>query len=125
MVGAGSRSETHHEQGFAQLLANTAFNGSSTQTGLRTVRTLEDHGAKMHASASRDAVTYHVHCMADKVDSVTAVIADAITNPVTEDKHYYIGEGRAALKVKQDKHFSCGFSQLDDALHEAAYGAGA
>jgi predicted Zn-dependent peptidase len=124
LVGAGSRSEGPHELGYAQLLAATAFTGSSTQTGLRAMRTLEDHGAKVHASASRDAVTYHVSCMADKVDGVTAVIADAITNPVTEDKYYYIGEGRGALKALQDRHFASGFSQLDDALHEAAYGAG-
>jgi len=125
IVGAGSRSESPHEHGFAQVLASTAFAGSSTQSGLRAVRTLEDHGAKISASATRDAVTYHVHCMADHVDAVTAVVADAICNPITDDKHYYIAENRNAAAVKANKHFSCGFSQVDDVLHEAAYGAGA
>jgi len=125
VVGAGSRSESPHEHGFAQVLAATAFSGSATQSGLRAVRTLEDHGAKFSASATRDSVTYHVHCMADKLDAVAAVVADVVCNPVTANKHYYIVENRTGLSAKASKHFSCGFSQLDDLLHEAAYGAGA
>lgn len=88
------------------------------------IRSFDDLGAKVYAFANRDAVTYHVTCTSEAVDRVTALVADAVCNPVSAEKFYYIGDGRnTALAPKQKKFASCGLSQLDDALHEAAFGA--
>ena len=46
-VLGGSRAGTPQECGFAHVLASTAFSGSKNQTGLRLMRTLENHGAKV------------------------------------------------------------------------------
>lgn len=120
---AGSRAGTAKECGFAHVLATTAFAGTKNQTGLRMMRTLENHGAKVSASASREAITYTLSCTDNVVGDCVRELADAICNPVGEDKNHYITDAILAAKVTAKDHNDCGDSQLEDLLHDAAFGA--
>ena len=118
----GSRSEGDATSGFSHLLASTAFNGSANKSPLAMIRDMQNAGSSFSASADRESTRFSVQCTDDHVHSVVASVADFICNPVNADKYYYIKENHGQAKLSVDSHAADGDAQLDDLLHEAAYG---
>jgi predicted Zn-dependent peptidase len=121
-VAGGSRAESDSESGFSHILASTAFNGSSNSSPLRMIRNLENAGASFSASADRESIRYSVDCTDEHVHAVISAVADHITNPVNADKYYYVAENLEGAKLTAAAAAASGDAQLDDLLHEAAYG---
>lgn len=121
-VAGGSRAESDSESGFSHILASTAFNGSNSSSPLRMIRNLENAGASFSASAGRESIRYSVDCTDEHVHAVISAVADHITNPVNADKYYYVAENLDRAKLTAAAAASSGDVQLDDLLHEAAYG---
>jgi predicted Zn-dependent peptidase len=56
-LSCGSRHELFPEKGAAHLLAHAAFAGTQKESGLRLMRSLENHGCTVGASANREQVS--------------------------------------------------------------------
>jgi predicted Zn-dependent peptidase len=56
-LSCGSRHELFPEKGAAHLLAHAAFAGTQKESGLRLMRSLENHGITVGASANREQVS--------------------------------------------------------------------
>ena len=86
-------------------------------------RDLENAGASFSATSDREKIVYSVSCLADKVDEVVGVIAEAIIKPVGENKFYVLEEtAKDTEKVIMDARSSDPRAQVGDLLLEAAYG---
>ena len=122
-VMCGSSAESLTEQGSSKLLSVAAFGGSTDRSGLRMCRDLENAGAKFSASSDREKIVYSVSCLADKVDEVVGVVAEAITQPIGENKFYTLEEtAKETEKIIMDSRSSDPQAQVEDLLLEAAYG---
>ncbi len=121
-VTGGSRAENMNESGYSHLLSSLAFNGSANSSPLRMIRDLENTGATFDSKATREGVHYNVNVTDDHVHTVVGAVADHISNPVNHDKYYTVSENLSAAKVHLAAHTADGNAQLDDLLHEAAYG---
>ena len=121
-VMGGSRAEGDSQAGFSHVLASTAFNGSANKSPLAMIRDLQNAGAQFSASTDRESTRFSVACTDDHVASVVASVADFICNPVQADKYYYIKENLSQANLTTTAHAADGDAQLDDLLHEAAYG---
>lgn len=122
VVTGGSSSETVSEQGFSHFLSSTGFVGTAHRSGLRLIRDLENVGAVVEASADREKITFSASCLADKVEETFGAVAEALSSPVGANKFYQIGESREVAKVDIAAHQADSSAQLDELLHEAAYG---
>jgi hypothetical protein len=121
-IVGGSRAESVSESGFSHLLACNAFNGSSNVSPLKMIRALDNNGAVISSNANRESVTYTVQCTDDHVNDVVTTVADYLCNSFNSDKFYYFGENLNAAKVGLNAYNADGSAQLEDLLHEAAYG---
>lgn len=121
-VAGGSRAESNSESGFSHLLSHVAFNGSANSSPLKMIRDLQNAGATLSSSATRESITYSVNCTDDHVHGVLAAVADHIANPVNHEKYYTVSENLDGAKITTTAHAANGDAQLDDLLHEAAYG---
>ena len=122
-VMCGSSAESLSEQGSSKLLSVAAFGGSTERSGLRMCRDLENAGATFSASSDREKIVYSVSCLADKVDEVVAVVAEAITKPIGENKFYTLEEtAKDTEKIIMNARSSDPQAQVEDLLLEAAYG---
>jgi predicted Zn-dependent peptidase len=123
VVAGGSSTETAAQRGAAQLLASAAYAGNARNSGLRTVRYLEQLGARFSATSDREKIVYDVSVMADRVEPAIATILALVSSPPAEA--YLLEEAKEAAALSYKLRSACPFAQVKDAVHEAAYGAGA
>lgn len=122
-VAGGSSTETAAQRGAAHLLASAAFAGNAKNSGLKYVRALELLGARFSASADKEKIVYDVTVMADKAEAVLAMLLSMVSSAPADAYVLEEAKSRAALDYKL--RAACATAQLHDAVHEAAFGAGA
>lgn len=121
-LGCGSRHELFPEKGAAHLLAHAAFAGTQKESGLRLMRSLENHGITVGASANREQIVFSVNTPAEFVDFAVEKVTDAIYSP--PQFSHAIDERKSVAALDYDTLVSSPQTALTELLHEAAYGDG-
>jgi predicted Zn-dependent peptidase len=121
-LSCGSRHELFPEKGAAHLLAHAAFVGTQKESGLRLMRSLENHGCTVGASANREQIVYSVSAPAEFVDFAIEKVTEAVYSPPKYS--HLIEERKVAAALDYETLKSCPQTALTELLHEAAYGDG-
>lgn len=121
-LSCGSRHELFPEKGSAHLLAHSAFAGTQKESGLRLMRSLENHGCTVGASATREQVVFSVNAPLEFVDFAVEKVTDAMFSP--PQYSYAIDERKSVAALDYDTLKSSPQAALTEMLHEAAYGDG-
>jgi len=118
-VQAGSRYEDASNLGITHVLRNAAFLTNQHKSTLGMVRELQQSGASLEVTCSRDHFVYSGSCIRDSLEDVLANIAGAVRGPLFEhwevaDAHNMCHWDRANMNIYHQ-------NSLLDCLHGAAY----
>lgn len=83
---AGTRFEQPHNYGISHLIERLAFKSTATRTAAEVTHVLEDLGANVSISSTRELMTYNADILRVHVPTVMEVMADAIKNPQFTDE---------------------------------------
>jgi len=119
-VAGGSSAETFCEKGAAHMLSITAFAGTSKRSGLRLMRDLENIGATVSATATREMITYDIKALPDKVETAFSSAAECIISP--SESEYIVDDHKKIAQISYDRLHTCPQIALSELLHEAAFG---
>jgi len=114
-LGQGPRAERDEVRGASHIVSQLAFvQRSTSKTGLRINRELEDAGAKGWSGVGRE----HIAFKASSLRPYVGVCADAVAEVAlhSEFRPWDVAEGRERVKADQ-----CSEKQFEDAIHSAAF----
>ena len=114
-LGQGPRAESDEVRGASHIVSQLAFvQRSTSKTGLRINRELEDAGAKGWSEVGREFITFK----ASSLRPYVGVCADAVAEVAlhSEFRPWDVAEGRERVKVDQNAD-----QQFEDAIHSAAF----
>jgi hypothetical protein len=83
---AGTRFEQPHNYGISHLIERMAFKSTAKRTAAEVTHVLEDLGANVSISSTRELMTYNADILRVHVPTVMEVMADAIKNPQFTDE---------------------------------------
>jgi len=118
-LDAGSRCETQDNLGVTHFLRSAAFSSTKDRTAFRIARELEQCGASLEATSTRDHLIFSADCKRDSVQHVVEALGSVTANPIYNP--WEIEE--AAERVKLDLAVAATQPQvavLED-MHRAAY----
>ena len=117
---AGAKNETPSSKGAAHFLSTCAFAGAGETSGLRIVRELENHGATLTSTADREVITYGLTVPSEHLESVVGLVATAIQE--SPSRTYVFEEMKPSEAIHYDLFEADITANLNDAIHEAAFG---
>ena len=114
-LGQGPRAENDDVRGASHIVSQLAFvQRSTSKTGLRINRELEDAGAKGWSEVGREFIAFK----ASSLRPYVGVCADAVAEVAlhSEFRPWDVAEGRERVKTDQSAD-----QQFEDAIHSAAF----
>jgi predicted Zn-dependent peptidase len=97
VIPAGEAGLDESRAGHAALTADALEGGTKARSGTELAEALEGIGAALHASASWDATTVTLSCLADRVDEALALLGEVVLRPAfPEDEVARIREQQLA-----------------------------
>lgn len=118
-LDAGSRYETQDNLGVTHFLRSAAFTSTKECTAFKIARELEQCGATVEATSTRDHLIFSADCKRDSVEQVVESLGNVITSPLYNPWEME----EVADRVKLDLAVAATQPQvavLED-LHRAAY----
>ncbi len=79
---AGSRYETHANNGVAHFLEHMVFQGTTTRDALRIAKEIENVGGYLNAYTSNEITAYYARVMKDDATLGLDMVADLLLNPI-------------------------------------------
>jgi processing peptidase subunit alpha len=119
---AGTRFEQPHNYGISHLIERMAFKSTATRTAAEVTHVLEDLGANVSISSTRELMTYNADILRVHVPTVMEVMADAIKNPQFTDEE--LAEQLEVIEYEAQETKNAPETFLPELLHKAAYGSG-
>lgn len=119
-IASGSQSETIRQKGAAHLSTVNTFNGTSSVSGLRLARNLENLGAKVNAYSNRDEIVYEIKALPDKIDQAFDLLVGTIKKPLKPT--FVVKEAKSRVEHIYANFASDPKAQLAELLHEASFG---
>jgi zinc protease len=104
-IDAGTIFDTPSKAGVASLVASNLMNGTKTQNSLTLARTLEDKGAALGFSASREGVNVSGQGLSANLPILVKTLADVVQNATFPAEQLELSRQRSLLGLK---------AQLDD-----------
>lgn len=104
-IDAGTIFDTQNKAGVANLVASNLMNGTKTQNALTLARTLEDKGAALSFSASREGVAIGGQGLSANLPILVKTLADVVQNATFPAEQLELSRQRSLLGLK---------AQLDD-----------
>lgn len=104
-INAGTIFDTSAKAGVANLVASNLMNGTKTQNALTLAQTLEDKGASLGFSASREGVAIGGQGLSTNIPVLVKTLADVVQNATFPADQLELSRRRALLSLK---------AQLDD-----------
>jgi processing peptidase subunit alpha len=83
---AGTRFEQPHKYGISHLIERLAFKSTATRSAAQVTHVLEDLGANVSISSTRELMTYSADILRVHVPTVIEIMADVIKNPQYTDE---------------------------------------
>lgn len=118
-VLGGSSIELDEEKGSAHLLSLAAFAGTTSKSGLRLIRELEDIGAVVSASSDREKITIQVTVVSSMVELAFERMAETLLSP-PRNKHVLL-EYVPTAQISYNSAHTNPKIHLAELLHEAAF----
>jgi processing peptidase subunit alpha len=118
-VEAGTRYEREGTYGAAHLLERLAYKSTKNRTAAEIVHKMEDIGANITISSSRDYLIYVGECLRQHVPIVLDYTADSIKNPLFLDEEIEEQRQRIAEEFTEASENPEIF--LNEILHEIAF----
>ncbi|MBW4602742.1 MAG: insulinase family protein [Calothrix sp. FI2-JRJ7] len=104
-INAGTIFDNSAKAGVASLVASNLMNGTKTQNALTLAQTLEDKGASLGFSASREGVAIGGQGLSTNIAVLVKTLADVVQNATFPAEQLELSRKRALLSLK---------AQLDD-----------
>jgi zinc protease len=101
-IDAGSGFDTEAKAGLASLTSQNLMNGTKTQDALAIAAVLEDRGAKLGFSASREGVSVGASALSSDLQIVLTQLADVLQNPTFPTKEFDLNLQRNLVALKSE-----------------------
>lgn len=118
-VSTGSRYETEESNGANFFLQHLAFTGKS-QTGNHFGKILENIGARVNVSSTRENVAYTITCLPEYTDTAINILAD-MTKSLSNITDEQVSNSRNCVLQQKKKIESCKINRSLDHLHSIIY----
>ncbi|MBN3946358.1 MAG: insulinase family protein [Nostoc sp. NMS7] len=118
-LNAGSEFDGNQKAGLANLTANNLMNGTQTKNALDLAKTLEDRGADLNFSASREGVSISGQGLSANLPILIQTLADVLENATFPADQLQLSRQRAltSLKVQQDDPRGLGRQLFQQAIY--------
>ncbi len=118
-IDAGTVFDSNQKAGLANLTANNLMNGTQTQNALTLAKTLEDRGASLDFSASREGVSISGQGLSADLPILIQTLADVAQNATFPADQLELTRQRALtnLKVQLDDPQALGRRAFQQAIY--------
>lgn len=118
-INAGTEFDGNQKAGLANLTANNLMNGTQTKNALDLAKTLEDRGADLNFSASREGVSISGQGLSANLPILIQTLADVLKNATFPADQLELSRQRAltSLKVQQDDPRGLGRQLFQQAIY--------
>lgn len=118
-LNAGAEFDGNQKAGLANLTANNLMNGTQTKNALTLAKTLEDRGASLDFSASREGVSVSGQGLSANLPILIQTLADVLENATFPADQLELSRQRAltSLKVQQDDPKGLGRQLFQQAIY--------
>lgn len=118
-IAAGSDFDTDQQAGTATLTAANLMNGTQTENALTLAKTLEDRGASLGFSASREGVSISGDALAANMPILLQTLADVVQNATFPAEQLNLSRQQAltALKLQLDDPGQLGRRVFQQAIY--------
>ncbi len=118
-IAAGSGFDKEQKAGLASFVAGNLMNGTKTKNALTLAQTLEDRGASLAFSASREGVSIGGSGLSANLPIIVQTLADVVQNATFPDEQLALSRQRAltSLKVQLDDPRSLGRRAFQQAIY--------
>ncbi|MEH2412290.1 MAG: pitrilysin family protein [Nostoc sp.] len=118
-INAGTEFDGNQKAGLANLTANNLMNGTQTKNALDLAKTLEDRGASLEFSASREGVSVSSQGLSANLPILIQTLADVLENATFPADQLELSRQRAltSLKVQLDDPKGLGRQLFQQAIY--------
>jgi zinc protease len=118
-IDAGSEFDGNQKAGLATLTASNLINGTQTKNALTIAKTLEDRGASLDFSASREGVSISGQGLSANLPILIQTLADVVKNATFPAEQLELSRQRAltSLKVQLDDPRGLGRRVFQQAIY--------
>ncbi|MBN3881983.1 MAG: insulinase family protein [Nostoc sp. JL34] len=118
-IDAGSEFDGNQKAGLANLTANNLMNGTQTKNALTLAKTLEDRGADLSFSASREGTNVSGQGLSANLPILIQTLADVLENATFPADQLELSRQRAmtSLKVQLDDPRGLGRQVFQQAIY--------
>ncbi|MEH2363160.1 M16 family metallopeptidase [Nostoc sp.] len=118
-INAGTEFDGNQKAGLANLTANNLMNGTQTKNALDLAKTLEDRGADLNFSASREGVSISGQALSANLPILIQTLADVLENATFPADQLELSRQRAltSLKVQLDDPRGLGRQVFQQAIY--------
>ncbi|MHC0064678.1 M16 family metallopeptidase [Nostoc sp. UIC 10890] len=118
-IDAGTEFDGNQKAGLANLTANNLMNGTQTKNALTLAKTLEDKGAGLNFSASREGVNVSGEGLSANLPILIQTLADVLENATFPADQLELSRQRAltSLKVQLDDPRGLGRQVFQQAIY--------
>ncbi|WP_251957430.1 M16 family metallopeptidase [Nostoc commune] len=118
-IDAGTEFDGNQKAGLANLTASNLMNGTQTKNALTLAKTLEDLGADLNFSASREGVNVSGEGLSANLPILIQTLADVLKNATFPADQLELSRQRAltSLKVKLDDPSGLGREVFQQAIY--------
>ncbi|MFN6464722.1 MAG: pitrilysin family protein [Nostoc sp. DedVER02] len=118
-IDAGTEFDGNQKAGLANLTAANLMNGTKTKNALTLAKTLEDRGAGLSFSASREGVSVSGEGLSANLPILIQTLADVLENATFPAEQLELSRQRAltSLKVKLDDPAGLGREVFQQAIY--------
>ncbi|MBD2559358.1 MULTISPECIES: M16 family metallopeptidase [Nostoc] len=99
-IDAGTEFDGNQKAGLANLTANNLMNGTQTKNALTLAKTLEDRGAGLNFSASREGVSISGEGLSANLPILIQTLADVLENATFPAEQLELSRQRALTNLK-------------------------
>jgi zinc protease len=118
-IDAGTEFDSNQKAGLANLTATNLMNGTQTKNALTLAKTLEDRGANLSFSASREGVSVSGEGLSANLPILIQTLADVLENATFPAEQLELSRQRAliSLKVQLDDPRGLGRQVFQQAIY--------
>ncbi|MFN6570824.1 pitrilysin family protein [Dendronalium sp. ChiSLP03b] len=118
-IDAGTQFDGNQKAGLANLTATNLMNGTQTKNALTIAKTLEDRGASLDFSASREGVNVNGEGLSTNLPILIQTLADVAQNATFPEDQLELSRQRAltSLKVQLDDPNGLGRQVFQQAIY--------
>jgi zinc protease len=101
-IKAGNEFDSNEKAGIASLTASNLMNGTQRKTALELAKTLEDQGADLSFSSSREGVNIDASALSTSLPTIVETLADVLQHAIFPMDQLELSRQRALIGLQQE-----------------------